>query len=80
MIEEPVRHGYKVSAGTLYPILHRLGEKGYLASTEERTGRAARRICRATRAGIRALAAAKLEVRELFGVLFEDEEVRLPST
>ena len=51
MIEELCRHGYKVSAGTLYPILHGLEEKGYLASTEERTGRAARRIYRATLAG-----------------------------
>jgi PadR family transcriptional regulator PadR len=28
MIEELGRHGYKVSAGTLYPILHGLEEKG----------------------------------------------------
>ena len=69
-----------MSAGTLYPILHGLEEKGYLASTEERTGRAARRIYRATPTGIRALAAAKLKVRELFGELFEDEEARLPPT
>jgi PadR family transcriptional regulator PadR len=80
MIEELGRHGYKVSAGTLYPILHGLEEKGYLVSTEERTGRAARRIYRATPAGIRALAAAKLKVRELFGELFEDEKARLPPT
>jgi PadR family transcriptional regulator PadR len=80
MIEELGRHGYKVSAGTLYPILHGLEEKGYLASTEERTGRAARRIYRATPAGTRALAAAKLKVRELFGELFEDEEGRRPPT
>ena len=79
MIEELGRHGYKVSAGTLYPILHGLEEKGYLASTEERTGRAARRIYRATPAGIGALAAAKLKVRELFGEL-EDEEARLSPT
>jgi len=72
MIEELARHGYKVSAGTLYPILHGLEEKGYLASIEERTGSTARRIYRATPAGARALAAAKLKVRELFGELFED--------
>ena len=80
MIEELGRHGYKVSAGTLYPILHGLEEKGYLASTEERTGRVVRRIYRATPAGALALAAAKLKVRELFGELFEDEEARLPPT
>jgi DNA-binding PadR family transcriptional regulator len=66
----------KLSAGTLYPILHGLEEKGYLTSTEERTGSAARRIHRGTPAGVRALAAAKLKVRELFGELFEDEGCR----
>ena len=29
MIEEVARHGYKLSAGTLYPILHGLEERGY---------------------------------------------------
>lgn len=78
MIEELGRHGYKVSAGTLYPILHGLEEKGYLASMEERAGRTTRRIYRATPAGVQALADAKLKVRELFGELFEDEEDRRP--
>ena len=73
MMEELARHGYKLSAGTLYPILHGLEEKGYLISTEERSGSAARRIYRATPAGVRALAVAKLKVRELFGELFEDD-------
>src|SRR5580704_7063584 len=58
---------------TLYPILHGLEEKGYLTSIEERTGSAARRIYRATPAGVRALVAAKIKVRELFGELFEDD-------
>jgi hypothetical protein len=29
MMEELERHGYKISAGTLYPLLHGLEEKGY---------------------------------------------------
>jgi PadR family transcriptional regulator len=73
MIEELARHGYKVSAGTLYPILHGLEDRGYLTSTEERSGSAARRVYRATQAGEAALAGAKQKVRELFGELFEDE-------
>jgi PadR family transcriptional regulator len=73
MIEELARHGYKLSAGTLYPILHGLEERGLLISTEERSGSAARRIYRATPAGKAALAAAKLKLRELFGELFEDD-------
>ena len=73
MIEELERHGYKISAGTLYPILHGLEGKGYLTSTEERSGSAAHRVYRATPAGAKALAATKLKVRELFGELFEDD-------
>jgi len=75
MIEELGRHGYKLSAGTLYPILHGLEERGLLMSTEERSGSSARRIYRATPAGEAALAGAKLKVRELFGELFEDEPI-----
>src|SRR2546423_1368644 len=72
MIEELGRHGYKLSAGTVYPILHGLEERGYLSSTEERSGSVARRIYRATESGEEALAGAKTKVRELFGELFED--------
>ena len=73
MIEELGRHGYKLSAGTLYPILHSMEERGYLVSTKERSGSAERRVYRATRAGRKALAGAKLKVHELFGELFEDD-------
>jgi DNA-binding PadR family transcriptional regulator len=72
MIEELGRHGYKLSAGTLYPILHALEKKGYLVSTRERSGRTQRRLYRATPSGRTALKAARVKVRELFGELFED--------
>src|SRR4029078_3800305 len=35
-IEELARHGYKLSPGTLYPVLHGLERKGYLQSVMER--------------------------------------------
>jgi PadR family transcriptional regulator PadR len=73
MIEELARHGYRLSAGTLYPILHGLEAKGYLRATEHRNGRHSRRMYRMTPSGRRALAAAKAKVRELFGELFEGE-------
>jgi DNA-binding PadR family transcriptional regulator len=73
IIEELDRHGYKLSAGTLYPLLHGLERKGYLRSSEQREGRRARRIYRATARGRRALAAAREKVRELFGELFEED-------
>ncbi|WP_234967660.1 helix-turn-helix transcriptional regulator [Pontibaca methylaminivorans] len=40
MIEELARHGYRVSAGTLYPMLHAMERNGYLES--ERSGPGAR--------------------------------------
>ena len=71
MIEELRRHGYSVSPGTLYPMLHALERKGYLKSRTEGAGPKARRVYRATAQGRKALAAAKDRVRELFGELIE---------
>lgn len=72
IIEELERHGYKLGPGTLYPILHALERKGYLRSAKKREGRQVRRLYRMTPAGRKALAAAKIKVRELVGELFED--------
>src|SRR5689334_8020500 len=36
IMEELARHGHKVSAGTLYPMLHSMERKGYLRSRAER--------------------------------------------
>src|SRR5260370_26723918 len=69
MAEELARHGYKLSPGTLYPLLHGLEQKGYLKSSSQRLGKTVRRLYRATPAGRKALAAAKRKVRELFGEL-----------
>ena len=72
MMEELARHGYRLSAGTLYPVLHGLEAKGYLRSTNRRNGSKVRRVYRATPSGRRALASARAKVRELFGELFEE--------
>jgi DNA-binding PadR family transcriptional regulator len=32
MIDELARHGYRLSAGTLYPLLHGLERQGYTGS------------------------------------------------
>jgi DNA-binding PadR family transcriptional regulator len=71
MIEELARHGYRISPGSLYPLLHGLEEKGYLRSTEQRSGRSLRKLYRATPLGRKALDAAKSKVRELFRELIE---------
>jgi len=75
MMEELGRHGYRLSAGTLYPILHGLERKGYLRSKPERVGGRIRRMYRATAAGRRALAGATERVRELFGELLEHKPI-----
>lgn len=72
IIEELGRHGYKLSAGTLYPILHGLERKGYLSLSEVRNGRHFRKVYRATSRGRAALRLAKGRVLELFGELFEE--------
>lgn len=73
IIEELARHGYKLSAGTLYPMLHDMERKGYLHSVEERSGRQIRRFYRATDLGKTMLEEAREKVRELFGELFEEQ-------
>ena len=73
MIEELRRHGYRLSAGTLYPLLHGMERKGLLRSRSIRHGRTARRLYVATAAGRRALRVAKSRVQELFGEMFEHD-------
>jgi len=73
MLEELARHGYRISPGTLYPLLHGLEQKGYLCSWEERDGRSRRRVFRATPQGKQALRAARTKIRELFAEIVGGE-------
>jgi PadR family transcriptional regulator, regulatory protein PadR len=69
MIHELARHGYTLSPGTLYPMLHGLERRGYLKSKAVRSGRTFRRVYRATAQGRDADKLAKVQVRELIGEL-----------
>jgi DNA-binding PadR family transcriptional regulator len=73
IIKELRHHGYELSAGTLYPMLHGLEKKGYLTSCLERSGRRGRRLYAITEQGRIALTDAKAKVRELFGELIESD-------
>jgi PadR family transcriptional regulator, regulatory protein PadR len=75
MIEELGRHGYQISPGSLYPLLHGLERKGYLKASEVRNGKSLRKVYRATPLGRKALASAKEKVRELFRELIEEKSV-----
>ena len=71
MAQELARHGYQISLGTLYPLLHGLETRGYLRSAEKRKGQSIRKVYRATPLGRKALEATKAKVSELFGELHE---------
>src|SRR5215472_9343553 len=71
MLEELGDHGYRISPGTLYPLLHGLERKGYLRSWEEREGRSRRRVFRATPKGKEALQAAKAKIKSCLPKLSE---------
>lgn len=73
IMEELLRHGYRIGPGTLYPLLHGMEEKGYLKSREKSIDGRRRLFYQATSAGKRALTEAKDKVRELFGELFEED-------
>ena len=71
MMDELGRHGYRLSAGTLYPILHGMERQGYLRSRQTLNAGRFRREYRATAAGKKALVTARRRVQELFGEMFE---------
>ncbi|MBE2181174.1 MAG: helix-turn-helix transcriptional regulator [Chthoniobacterales bacterium] len=64
MIEELRRHGYRLSPGTLYPILHAMEEDGWLKSRKA-PGGGRRRVYRITQAGRRAFSVAQERLGEL---------------
>jgi hypothetical protein len=76
MIDELGRHGYRLSAGTLYPILHGMERQGYLRSRLTLNGGRNRRVYRATPAGRKALVIARQRVQELFGEMFSTTDGR----
>ena len=71
MIDELARHGYRLSPGTLYPMLHAMERNGYLASRVQREGRVGRKLYKATRLGKQGLKLAKVRVREFTGEAME---------
>ena len=73
IIEELRRHGYQLSAGTLYPMLHSMEKGGYLRSKMRIVDGRMRRNYLITAKGREALSSAKEKVRELFGELFEED-------
>jgi PadR family transcriptional regulator, regulatory protein PadR len=67
VLSELRRHGYEISPGTLYPLLHRLERHGWLRRGRARgTGPRARKEYRLTATGRAALAEVRLQLEELY--------------
>lgn len=67
MIEELREHGYKISPGSLYPLLKHLEEKGLIRSRVEQLGKVKRKFYRITPRGKKELTSAKIKLKELIG-------------
>jgi PadR family transcriptional regulator PadR len=74
LIEELAEHGYRVSPGTLYPLLHSLQESALLRSSNEIAGGKIRRYYTITAKGRRELKKAKHQLMELVGEILTPEE------
>ena len=72
MIEELRRHGYNISPGTLYPILHSLEKEGFLVSESKNVDGKVRRYYRITRKGEKILREAKRKIKELIDEVMEE--------
>lgn len=80
MIEELKRHGYDLSPGTLYPVLHGLERNGYLEREDRVVGGKVRKYYTITEAGREALSEARQQIGELVDeVLVENSPVRLAT-
>jgi PadR family transcriptional regulator PadR len=75
LIEELAEHGYRVSPGTLYPLLHSLEESEMLKSRSELFSGKIRRYYKITAAGRRHLKKAKKQLMELIGEILTKPEV-----
>ena len=65
LIEELKRHGYNLSPGTLYPILHKLEDENLLKSYSELADGKKRKYYRITPKGVKALEQSKKKIFEL---------------
>ena len=73
LIEELRRHGYELSPGTLYPVLHSLEESGYLVREERLVSGKVRKYYAISDAGRGALREVRHKIRELTSEVLEDE-------
>ncbi len=74
LIRELARHGYELSPGTLYPILHKLERQGYLFSEKQVVAGKVRKYYTATQAGESILLEAHAKALELLAEIKPEGE------
>ena len=74
IMEELRHHGYKLSPGTLYPLLHDLEEAGHILSTDEVVDGKRRKNFRITMRGHKLLDEARIKLQELAAEIIHDED------
>jgi PadR family transcriptional regulator, regulatory protein PadR len=71
MMEELKRHGYDISPGTLYPVLHQMETAGYLVREARVVNGKIRKYYTATDRGKQVLIEARLKIAELVAEVVE---------
>jgi PadR family transcriptional regulator PadR len=78
IFEELQGHGYKLSWGTLYPLLHNLTEEGFLSREDWVVDGKVRKYYTITKLGRRALKEARVKALELVNEI-ADQGAELPE-
>jgi DNA-binding PadR family transcriptional regulator len=78
LITELRRHGYELSPGKMYPVLHELEQAGYLRRIDRVVNGKVRKYYAITRRGVGALADARTKIGELVGELLEADVTTRP--
>jgi DNA-binding PadR family transcriptional regulator len=76
LIEELAEHGYKISPGTLYPLLHSMETSGLLKSRNKIFNGKIRKYYSITPKGKRYLQKGKRQIGELVREAFSEEDYR----
>jgi len=79
LMKELARHGYRLSPGTLYPMLAGLRDEGLLACERQVVGGKVRKYYSLTPRGREALDTAREKAIELVRELLEDEPASEPG-
>ncbi len=74
IMAELQRHGYRLTPGTLYPILHQLETAGYLTAKTAVVAGKRRKNYRITKSGRMLLHNAREKLRELVSEVLEDQD------